>query len=322
MNKKQLIHKAQLGWLTNKIKYINSYTKAKLNPGEGEFKDLSNENVAYITPNTRNISSILTNDFVEDKNNNFRQAKDFKQTNDTLIGDKNIPLSSFNIYYGIDNGKLKAGPLNTFNDTTYIMPNRSPFIGKIKEIIPPDENAIQNAKQIEDDYYNAIDKHYNDSNKEIKEYNNKMGYKAPLIDRIYGQDPTRTLYKNANTTEAITINHIASSKYPYPEFPQEIILHPRYITENNDTIKDYNINATPKTLFADEYGNAAFASNIEKHMTQINDFLRKHPSYPLMVDNGRYSFYQGLNNGNEVNYKSYIGFSDTNKIHPIGTIKP
>ena len=60
------------------------------------------------------------------------------------------------------------------------------------------------------------------------------------------------------------------------------------INENNDTLPLPNFNATPKMYFADENGNAAFVAGLKPNIEKVNDYLSKHPSYPIMVDNGRF----------------------------------
>ena len=67
--------------------------------------DLSNSTLGRIDDNHPG-ASILANEFVEDVPNNIRLARDFISTTDTLIGDRQIPLSKFSQFYGIENGKL------------------------------------------------------------------------------------------------------------------------------------------------------------------------------------------------------------------------
>lgn len=122
--------------LKNKMKYTKNYVKGKLDLFDSYIIDLSKENVSRITEDNQNESkSLLWNDFIENDSNSIRPAKDFINTDDNYIGDNNIPLSNISTYYGIENGKLKAGDLSTFNPDTEVIPNRAKNIGKIQKII-------------------------------------------------------------------------------------------------------------------------------------------------------------------------------------------
>jgi hypothetical protein len=122
--------------ILNKGKYALSYIKNKLKMYDSGVIDLTDKKVSIINKNSPNNKSILFNDFIEEKKNTIRKKKDFVNTTDTLLGDKNIPLSKISTFYGIENGKLKAGPLSSFNDTTTISPNRAKYIGRVVKYIP------------------------------------------------------------------------------------------------------------------------------------------------------------------------------------------
>lgn len=114
--------------------YAYNYLKGKFFPFSGSAViDLNNKNVARIQQDDQNIESILANEFVESNKNTYRRKKDFINTTDTLLGDKRIPLSKIRTFYGIENGKLKAGPIDSFNDTTTIVPNRAKYTPKFKK---------------------------------------------------------------------------------------------------------------------------------------------------------------------------------------------
>lgn len=140
----QLIPKHNTGnpikWITNKSKYIKNYAKGKLDLFDSYIVDLSKENVSRITKdNEKESKSLLWNDYVELQNNNgIRKVKDWENTNDLVFGDNNIPISNITTYYGIEDGKLKAGNLSTFNSDTEVIPNRAKYIGKVQKIINND----------------------------------------------------------------------------------------------------------------------------------------------------------------------------------------
>ena len=282
--------------VTNKISNLWNYTKTYLKnkyngTGDGTFIDLSNKNVSRIKSNTKGVKTILTNEFVEGNKNTIRKKKDFINTADTLLGDKKIPLSKISTYYGIENGKLKAGPLNIFNNETTIVPNRAKYVGKIKE--------VHQGKPESKEFKDAI-------RKGIEQYNKEHGYEADWLSKLLpfipGNDPRAILYHNLveeyggdkdahirardKRTEIINNLRERHSNLGAGELPY-------LVTENNDTIRGYNLNASPKVMFANEKGNAAFVSNIGNpdNINRLNKFLADNPSYPIMIDNGRYSSY-------------------------------
>ena len=296
--------------LLSKLSYIYNYTKGSFDAllhNSGEYIDLSNKNVERITSNTKNVDNILTNEFLERNNNTIRKAKDFKNSTDTLLGDKQIPLSKISNYYGIENGKLKAGDLNIFNDETVVIPNRVKNVGRIKKLLDSNEYDMS--------YY---DKYINDVDSVAKLYNDSLGYKptwSNYLTAIVGGLTPRAIYmNNAGFNELSKLfNKVAMenpTKYTDPNYKPK-----RFITENNDTIAAPDINDTPKILFANEQGNSAFFTNPYNNLDKVNKFLNKNPSYPIMVDNGRYAFYQTT----APNVKSYAGLANPDDMFILGT---
>lgn len=302
--------------ISNLWNYTKTYLKNKYNgTGDGTFIDLSNKNVSRIKSNTKGVKTILTNEFVERNKNTIRKKKDFINTADTLLGDKKIPLSKISTYYGIENGKLKAGPINTFNDETIIVPNRAKYIGKIKEVNP--------GKPESKEFKNAI-------NKGVEQYNKEHGYEADWIFKLLPfaryNNPKAILYSNlvkeygrgkdayikASNKRTEIINNLRKkySNLGAGELPY-------LVTENNDTIRGYKLNASPKVMFANEKGNAAFVSNIRNpdNISRLNKFLKNNPSYPIMIDNGRYSSYMD----NFPNAEVYGGLNRPDNMFIIGT---
>ena len=298
--------------LSNLWNYSKGYLKNKFNGDDsGILLNLADKNVSRIMSHTGDVETILTNDFIENNNNMVRKKKDFINTTDTLLGDKKIPLSKISTFYGIEDGKLKAGPLDIFDDNTVVVPNRAKYVGKIKEYHPsvPDSKAFLDAVQ-----------------KGIVEYNNSKGYEPNWLGKILGETPQATLLHNLrkeedNTREGLKrasdrrmdiINNIRE-KYSYLNDGAL----PYVVTENNDTIRGYDLNASPKALFANENGDAVFVANPRNHVKELNSYLQEHPMYPVMVDNGRYASYQA----SFPNVEAYAGLNRPNNMFIIGTTK-
>ena len=302
--------------ISNLWNYSKTYLKNKYNgTGDGTFIDLSNKNVSRIKSNTKGVKTILTNEFVERNKNTIRKKKDFINTSDTLLGDKKIPLSKISTYYGIENGKLKAGPLDIFNNETTIIPNRAKYIGKIKEVNP--------GKPESKEFKDAI-------NKGVEQYNKEHGYEADWIFKLLPfaryNNPKAILYSNlleeyrgykdAHSKASNKRNEIVNNlRKKYSNLGAGEL--PYLVTENNDTIRGYKLNASPKVMFANEKGNAAFVSNIKNpdNINRLNKFLKNNPSYPIMIDNGRYSSYMDTFPNAEV----YGGLNRPDDMFIIGT---
>lgn len=104
----------------------------KVNP---VYVDLSSEEMSRIGPETTDVKGVYFSDFVEGSNSNhIRYAKDFKKTADTLLTDHAIPLSRISRFYGVEDGKIKVGSLNCFNDSTVVVPVRNKNFGAIAGI--------------------------------------------------------------------------------------------------------------------------------------------------------------------------------------------
>lgn len=321
--------------ISNRAAYAYNYFRHNLFDVDDPafFKELSNKNVQRVTEdNQSGIDYILGNDFQEENQNDIRRKADFLNTSDTLLGDKKIPLSAISTYYGIEDGKLKAGTLDDFDDNTTVVPNRAKNVGKIKEYHPISEEYKHNkiartgalklremltdsrvAEKMFDRYFKQHPEKEKYLRQKIKDWDdNDNPTKEDLIDAAYdfdynglAQDPTISKYLGMSDD----LLKYAFDRNEKPGF---------VVTENNDTIPNYQFNEEPKGMFADENGHSVFFSGkSEDNIKQINDFLSKYPSYPVMLDNGRYFNYTNNNNVNE--YTG--GFMDPQQGYIIGTEK-
>ena len=321
--------------ISNKAAYAYNYFRHNLFDVDDPafFKDLSNKNVQRVTEdNQSGIDYILGNDFQEENQNDIRRKADFLNTSDTLLGDRKIPLSAISTYYGIEDGKLKAGTLDDFDDNTIVVPNRAKNIGKIKEYHPVSEEYKHNkllregakklAEMVDDErvvtkIFDRYFKQHPEKEKYLKQqikdwYDIDNPTKNDLIQAAYDWD-----YNNIAQDPILKdYLHLSSDLWDYALATNE---KPGFVvTENNDTIPNYQFNEEPKGMFADENGHSVFFSGkSEDNVKQINDFLSKYPSYPVMLDNGRYFNYTDNNNVNE--YTG--GFLDPQKGYIIGTEK-
>ncbi len=230
------------------INYLSSDSKKPI------IINLKNKNIRNVSKE-KNVNAVLGNEFIERKHNTVRKAKDFKNTTDTLLGDKGIRLRNISQFYGVENNKLKVGSINQFNENTEVIPVRNKNQGKLKKIIN-DTDTIPDYTQMVENKYPALGlfKGMFMSGQKVKDYNLKrINYRNNLIK-----------------------NHVPTNNY--------IIRRSlKGITESGDTVPLHK-NLTNKVLFV----NKLTDDNIRK---KVNKILNATPLYPVMLDNGRYSHY-------------------------------
>lgn len=106
-----------------------------LNASPVALVDMTAYEIVRVGPETENLRGIYFSDFVESKNSNhIRPAAHFRHTADTLLGDKMMPLAHFSRFYGVENGRIKAGRLDQFADSTVVLPVRNKDCGYISRI--------------------------------------------------------------------------------------------------------------------------------------------------------------------------------------------
>lgn len=253
-----------INYFGNKIKgVINYLSDDSKKPIYIDLKDKYLKNLN----NTSNANVVLTNDFVENNNNTIRKAKDFKNTNDTILGDKKIRLSNISQFYGIENGKLKVGKLNDFNDNTQVIPIRNRNVGKIKKVILKKDSTPN------------------------YEYIVNKKYPAPgLIKGLFNsKKANEILRKRIKYNKELIKNKVKTNDYHYRK-------NLYFINENNDTLNvktDIGNAFRDKILFSDENGNAIFVNRLynDDIRNRLNRSLEEINLYPILVDNGRYSHY-------------------------------
>lgn len=257
---------AVVNFWNNGVDYTKNYFGIN---GEGGTVLLPLNKVNRMTPNDKGY--VLFNEFIENNNNTIRQAKDFINTTDTLLGDNKIPLSNISLFQGVENGRFKVGPIESFNSDTYVIPVRNQNKGKVSGIIRK-ENEVPDKKAI-----------------------------SKLLDNIVG--PVPGLLKGAFTMSSEErndyFNRRKSAKNElmksgkYPTTAQSTI---NFISENDTIPIDYyGVSNNNKLLLGNEDGNAVFINNIngfsEDQIQQLNEILNNSPMYLDLVDNGRYKHF-------------------------------
>ncbi len=136
--------------------YIYRHTPFLRGESGSYVKDLSGSRLSRITPDTKNIKSILGNSFIEQTNtNNIRQARLFKEAgSDTLVGDRYIPLSNYNLFMGIVDGKMKVAPIGDFNDEDVVVPvpNRTDLALTLNKQSTADQLSAMNQERFWREY--------------------------------------------------------------------------------------------------------------------------------------------------------------------------
>ena len=293
------------------VRYPVQYFASSLMPSS-TYIDLSNEKVATIDPNTKNVSSILFNDFLENSNDSARPARDFYNTQDTLIGDRNIPMSNIKTFYGVENEKLKIGPLDIFDKNTTVVPNRAKGGDQLltKIILNPKFKLTVNINK--------------NNGKKAREYVEKKGKELGVRPSLMAKIINPYKHWILGMPSMLDIrNTLGDSKYnslveeahkKYPLYISSIYREPFLgITVNSDTIPIRV--GHPKTFFGNPEGKSIFISNLTNNLNKVNAFLTDNPSYIGLPDNGRFSGYQT----NYPSFASYRGIG-TLPMYTIGTL--
>lgn len=244
--------------------------------------------VRVMDDNTGALKNILTNDFVENNANNIRVAKDFKNTKDTLIGDNKIPLSNMPYFYGIQDGNLKIGHINDFNDETTVVPVRN-RTGLVTRIIK-DNAAQKQVQSLSERLDNAKPQWLKNLYNKYEQINNRED-KTRFLYNIYYPQYNKWINSNSEAKQISDKLNNLQDKYgkasPYTFYDQ-----------NNNIIENrFDKASVGKMLFITKDGKGSFMlSNPQKALrdpkllNQINNAI-KNGAYPVMVDNGRYMKY-------------------------------
>jgi hypothetical protein len=231
--------------------------------------DLSQLEIARIGPETKGVQGIYFSDFVEQENSNhIRPAARFRHTSDTLIGDKRMPLSQFSRFYGVEDGRIKAGSLNLFSDSTTVLPVRNRYYGYISRI---EFNRNRNSRgwlYVRNPF--QIWKERRQMRRENEELVSE-GKLEPLF------------IKPSHIREQLPIVSY------YPPDTGVIIYGTDGEVMNEPTVKEA---VTGKIFLADSLGNAVFINNLPGFgpdmLEELNKKLTEHPMCPVIIDNGRY----------------------------------
>lgn len=267
--------------------------------------DLKDKRMARFSGNTDpdSIDGILVSDFVEWNNpNNIRKVKDFRNTRDSLIGDQNIPLKEISQYWGVEDGKLKVGDLNTFRDNTTVVPKRNKNIGLVNKVrlYTPNRDSIKIYNRMYKDAFKRDLKRQEDY---YTQYFDSLGIEYPSK-----YNPFRIWIEGLDELDSIQIKEFWRG-FPSLEESSKIdkLRNPRiqFVTDNGPVEATNNIGKN-KMFFSNENGDAIFVNNLQdinqEQLDSLNKRLRANPAYPVLVDNGRYSHYYEKNG----DYKKYI----------------
>lgn len=215
--------------------YIYRHTPFLRGESGSYVKDLSDSQLSRITPDTKNIKSILGNSFIEQTNtNNIRQARQFKEAgSDTLIGDRYIPLSNYNLFMGIVDGKMKVAPIGNFNDDNVVVPvpNRTDLALSLKRQSTADQLSAMNMERFWREYkgQDLLQEAVADS---VKKYENRGRYSLGYQNRMGMFLPMQGLTKDksllvAPNGNSLFLNNI--SKFS----PQQDSLVNDFLRKNN-----------------------------------------------------------------------------------------
>lgn len=243
-------------------------------------KDLSGSYLARVTPETKNVKSILGNQFVEEENKNtIRPAKYFRTSSpDTLLGDRKVPLRRISRFLGFKNGKFKIGPIGDFADDERVVPvwNRTDLVTEMQNRAPygSRDSAYSRYSHYDDLYGETGNPAYKDSS-----------------DRYYD------IYSRPNVFKA----------------KGDSLMHmPAY----GDDYKSMLVSPNGNSMFIN---NAAELSECQRGMVN-SFLKDNGGAYPIMLDNGRYAYFLEGKNATYDNYVSSDFYRDPESFWAFGEV--
>ena len=143
------------------IQQFNNYYRSHQANAPKIYINLDGKNVQNFTDPTQQVNAVLANEFVEKNANTVLPVSQYKKLIGTnyRLGDRRIPLENISIFYGVQDGKLIAGGLDAFKDTTKVVPVRNKYFGKAVSIAKGDDGIVyainENGEKIGDGYIDA-----------------------------------------------------------------------------------------------------------------------------------------------------------------------
>ena len=243
--------------------------------------DLSTKHIARIGPETGDIEGIYFSDFVEkDNSNHIRPAALFRHSPDTLLGDRMMPLSHFSRFYGVEDGRIKAGRLDKFADSTLVLPVRNRDFGYISRIELDRAPSNRGWLYVRNPFRIL---------KERRQLRLEMYPERPAPAWLRDQLPIVSYYPPDTGVRVFDVNG--------NEMEEPTVRMAR----------------NGKIFLADSLGHAVFINNLPGLETamldRLNALLAAHPMGPVLIDNGRYYSFS-LEGG------SYAGYVSQDLYHP------
>ncbi len=243
-------------------------------------KDLSGSYLARITPETKNVKSILGNQFVEEENHNtVRPAKYFRDSPpDTLLGDRKVPLSRIRYFMGLRDGKLRIGKIDDFDDDDEVVPvwNKTALVRRMESRAPYEQR---------DSAYSAFLK-YDDLHDATSNpaYKDSSAYYYDVYNR-----------PNVYKTEGDSAVHLP----PY-----------------GDEFKSLLVSPGGNAMFLND---AADFTGAQRDMVN-GFLEREGGAYPVMLDNGRYAYFLEGKDADYDKYVSSDFYRDPRYFWAIGEL--
>ena len=245
--------------------------------------DLSAEEMVRIGPDTPDVKGIYFSDFVEVENSNhIRPAAAFRCTADTILTDQRFPLSSVTRFYGVEDGRCKAGRLDQFRDSTIVLPVRNPDQGYISAIHVTQELGFWERIYIRPPF--EVWKARRELRQELRQLEEE------------GEVPP-------GSSSRASVRRQLPIVSAYPGGVRVEVIGPDGLPVASPTIQDA---VGGKVFLSDSLGHAVFINRINglgpSELQQLNTLLAAHPMGPVIIDNGRYARY-ALEKGS---YRDYV----------------
>lgn len=272
-----------------------------LTPSPTALVDLGEMQVTRIGPGTEDVDGIYFSDFVEkDNSNHIRRASAFRNSADTLLGDSRMPLSHFSRFYGIERGRIKAGRLDQFDDSTTVLPVRNRDCGYISRF------------ELERDPQSRGWTYIRNPFTILKERRIMKRELIPLVEQ--GEAPPECLKASWIRSQLPIVTY-------YPPATAVKVFAASGPEIDEPTVRDAE---NGKIFLADSLGNAVFINNLPAFspdmLEKLNRLLSAHPMGPVLIDNGRYRKFS-LSGGNYADYTGQDLYRPDSCLFVVGSVR-
>lgn len=234
----------------------------------------------------KKANTLIGGEFIEGNSNNIKTAKEWKNSQNELIGDSDIVTKDVKSFYGVEDGKLKLGSIKDFNPNTIVVANRYDKGQKINKTA-----IVDGRLRLLDDSNNPIYTNVTEGGKLILySEDNKNPVFISFNDPKKGQQQVEEYIKKNTNTKPIVIDN---GRYRHYATSNNLLSSENIDNyHSSDILRDrevgYNLSLTPKMEDGGEYSEqeSAFLEEI-KGIPISSGGMYQYPNQKVVIPSSR-----------------------------------